>query len=104
MRTPLREVYHTGDTPRSSRHEEDFDQGYEDGGYQGYDEWDRRGRHHAPRHPRQQEDGLGRIKVKIPPFEGKCDPDAYMEWEEKIEQILMCHHFLEQRKVQLAAL
>ena len=27
-----------------------------------------------------------------------------MEWEEKIEQIWMCHHFPELRKVQLAAL
>ena len=58
-----------------------------------------------PRRGREQEqDGLGKVKVKIPTFEGKCDPDAYLEWETKIEQIWTCHNFPEQRKVQLAAL
>ena len=44
------------------------------------------------------------MKVKFPAFEGKCDPDAYMDWETKIEQIWSCHDFSEPRKVQLAAL
>lgn len=51
-----------------------------------------------------EQDGIGKIKVKIPSFEGKCDPDVYMEWETKIEQIWSCHNFAEHKKVQLAAL
>ena len=75
---------------------------------EGYEEW-RRARNHRrappPRERRDQDiDGLGRVKVKFPAFEGKCDPDAYMDWETKIEQIWSCHDFSEPRKVQLAAL
>ena len=28
---------------------------------------------------------LGGIKMKIPAFQGKSDPEAYLEWEKKIE-------------------
>ena len=42
--------------------------------------------------------------MKIPTFDGKCDPDVYLEWETKIEQIWSCHNFPEDKKVQLAAL
>lgn len=64
----------------------------------------RRGREYEPFRPYQELDGIGKVKVKIPSFEGKCDPDAYMDWETKLEQIWSCHHFGEQRKVQLASL
>ena len=50
------------------------------------------------------QDGIGKIKVRIPTFEGKVDPDVYMAWETKIEQIWSCHNFAEDKKVQLAAL
>ena len=51
-----------------------------------------------------EQDGIGKIKVKIPSFEGKCDPDVYMDWETKLEQIWNCHNFPEHKKVQLATL
>ena len=63
-------------------------------GYQGYQR----------RYREPEQDGIGKIKVKIPTFEGKCDPDIYMMWETKIEQIWSCHNFPEHKKVQLAAL
>ena len=28
---------------------------------------------------------LGNIKMKIPSFQGKSDPEAYLEWEKKVE-------------------
>ena len=56
------------------------------------------------RYREPEQDGIGKIKVKIPVFDGKCDPDAYMMWETKIEQIWSCHNFPEHKKVQLAAL
>ncbi|GKV11634.1 hypothetical protein SLEP1_g22874 [Rubroshorea leprosula] len=33
----------------------------------------------------QQDHDLGSIKMKIPPFQGKNDPDVYLEWEKKVE-------------------
>ena len=75
------------------------------GGWRRENQWREQQRGFQPRRGREQEqDGLGKVKVRIPTFEGKCDPDAYMDWETKIEQIWTCHNFPEHRKVQLAAL
>ncbi|XP_048619950.1 uncharacterized protein LOC125590429 [Brassica napus] len=46
---------------------------------------------------------LGNLKLRIPPFHGKNDPDAYLEWEKKIELVFNCQQFTEERKVRLAA-
>lgn len=43
--------------------------------------------------PQEGQDGIGRIKVKIPSFEGKVDADACIDWETKIEKIWDCHNF-----------
>ena len=43
---------------------------------------------------RNKEDGnLGNIKMNIPPFQGNNDPEAYLEWEKKVELIFetRCH-------------
>ena len=54
---------------------------------------------------RQHEDDmLGGIKVKVPPFQGKSDPEAYLEWEMRIEQVFSCHAYSEEKKVKLASL
>ena len=47
-------------------------------------------RHQPPRRREVEQDGIGKIKVKIPSFEGRCDPEVYLEWETKIEQIWNC--------------
>ncbi|XP_056858202.1 uncharacterized protein LOC130507517 [Raphanus sativus] len=57
-------------------------------------------RHHNRRRPA---DNLGNLKLRIPPFHGKNDPDAYLEWEKKIELVFNCQQFTEERKVRLAA-
>ncbi|XP_073526451.1 uncharacterized protein [Phyllobates terribilis] len=75
-------VHHLEPAPRQPRHDQGFEQ--------------------VPR-PRE-EDGIGKIKVKILPFEGKCDPDTYMAWGKKMDQIWSCHNFNEEKKVQLAIL
>ncbi|XP_073054076.1 uncharacterized protein [Primulina eburnea] len=50
-----------------------------------------------------REDGhLGSIKMKIPSFHGKSDPEAYLEWEKRVEFVFECHHYSEQKKVRLA--
>ncbi|GKV34688.1 hypothetical protein SLEP1_g43040 [Rubroshorea leprosula] len=46
--------------------------------------WFRHG--NGNREARNQEDNsLGNIKMKILPFQGKLDPEAYLEWERKVE-------------------
>ena len=46
---------------------------------------------------------LGSIKMKIPSFQGRNDPDVYLEWERKVELIFECHNYSEDKKVKLAA-
>ncbi|PSS08357.1 Myosin heavy chain, fast skeletal muscle like, partial [Actinidia chinensis var. chinensis] len=47
---------------------------------------------------------LGSIKMKIPVFQEKSDPEAYLEWEKKMELIFDCHNYSELKKVKLAAI
>ncbi|GKV07003.1 hypothetical protein SLEP1_g18815 [Rubroshorea leprosula] len=51
----------------------------------------------------RQDQDLGSIKMKIPPFQGKNDPDVYLEWEKKVELVFDCHNYSEEKKVKLAA-
>jgi hypothetical protein len=59
------------------------------------------------RNPRGQ-DGVDRnlwsIKIKIPSFQGRNDPEAYLEWEKKIESTFACHNYLEEKKMKLAVI
>jgi hypothetical protein len=45
---------------------------------------------------------LGSIKLKIPAFKGKTDPEAYLDWEKKVEMIFDIHRYSEEKKVKLA--
>ncbi|KAF8045386.1 hypothetical protein N665_5040s0001 [Sinapis alba] len=56
--------------------------------------------HEGRRHRRNE---LAGLKLKIPPFHGKTDPDAYLEWEKKIELVFNCQHYSEIKKIQVAA-
>jgi len=66
----------------------------------------RRGRGHG-RNSRGRdgvERNLGSIKMKIPLFQGRTDPEAYLEWAKKIELIFDCHNYSEEKKVKLAVI
>lgn len=76
------------------------------------DTWGRgRGRGGRPRHFVRREHrrrdavdhNTGSIKLIIPPFQGKNDPDVYIEWERKVELVFHCHNYSEEKKVKLAA-
>ena len=55
-------------------------------------------------HPNDDVDrNLGSIKMRIPSFQGRNDPDVYLEWERKVELIFECHNYSEEKKVKLAA-
>ena len=43
-------------------------------------------------------------KHKIPNFQMKCDPKAYLEWEMKVDQIFACHEYSEEKKIRLSTL
>lgn len=50
----------------------------------------------------QYEDNLGSLKLWIPEFQGKTNPDTYLEWEQKMEAVFRCQRFAKERKVMLA--
>ncbi|PON79426.1 hypothetical protein PanWU01x14_011610 [Parasponia andersonii] len=52
----------------------------------------------------QVDNNLGNIKMRIPVFQGKSDPEAYLEWEKKIELVFDCHNYSQIKKVKLAAI
>ena len=39
---------------------------------------------------------------KIPPFQGKTGPEAYLEWEKRVELVFDCDNYSEEKKVKLA--
>jgi len=57
------------------------------------------------REARNREDNnLGGIKMKIPSFQGRSDPEVYLEWEKKMEFVFDCHNYSETKKVKLAVI
>ncbi|KAL1204561.1 hypothetical protein V5N11_006410 [Cardamine amara subsp. amara] len=48
-------------------------------------------------------DNLKGLKISIPPFHGKTDPDAYLEWEKKIELVFNVQQYTELNRVKIAA-
>ena len=81
--------------------EEEYDGGdFED--EKGYDSIFSNRRHREDRN--REDNTLGNIKMKIPSFQGKNDPEAYLEWERKVELVFDCHHYYENKKVKLAVI
>ena len=58
----------------------------------------------APRWQDGTDRNLGNIKMKIPSFQGKNDPEVYLEWEKKVEFIFECYNYSEKKKVKLAVI
>lgn len=62
------------------------------------------------RRRRRETEGGGRgdriegVKLKIPSFQGKSDPETYLEWEMKIEQLFSCNNYTAEKKVRVAAM
>ncbi|XP_013688944.1 uncharacterized protein LOC106392685 [Brassica napus] len=48
-------------------------------------------------------DELAGVKLKIFPFHGKADQDAYLEWEKKTELVFDCQQYSQARKIRVAA-
>jgi phosphopantetheine adenylyltransferase len=52
----------------------------------------------------RKDNNLGGIKMKIPSFRGRSDPEAYLEWEKKMEFVFDCHNYSKTKKVKLAVI
>ncbi|KAA3466167.1 mutant gag-pol polyprotein [Gossypium australe] len=61
-------------------------------------------RNRGPRDRDRPDDNLKNIKMTIPLFQGKNNPEAYLEWEKKIELVFECHNYSESKRVKLAAI
>ena len=57
-----------------------------------------------PRRNRRNASNFGDIKVEVPEFEGRLDPDDLLEWLQTIERIFDYKEILEEKKVKLVAL
>ena len=51
----------------------------------------------------REDDGIGRIKITVPEFSGRSDPEKYLEWEMRVNQIFDNHNFSEEKKVRVAS-
>ncbi|XP_019098958.1 PREDICTED: uncharacterized protein LOC109132204 [Camelina sativa] len=61
--------------------------------------------HRRPQHRDgmdQTYENIGGNKLEIPTFQGRNDPDAYLEWEKKIESVFSYQNYCEMKKVQVA--
>jgi hypothetical protein len=87
-------------------HEDEEDQASLNGEGRFVPRGERRGRgfRRDPRWRDGTDKNLGNIKMKIPSFQGKNDPKAYLEWEKKVELIFKCHNYSEEKKIKLAAI
>ena len=47
----------------------------------------------------REDDSFSGLKMKVSSFQGKSDPEAYLEWEKKMELVFDCRHYSEAQKV-----
>ncbi|RDY08089.1 Retrovirus-related Pol polyprotein from transposon 17.6, partial [Mucuna pruriens] len=81
-------------SPTSRHNDEEEEKEYSDGRY---NENERR-RRGEPR----RDIYLGNIKMTIPTFQRKNDPEVYLEWEIKVEHVFDCHNYSKEKKLKLA--
>ncbi|KAH1189832.1 hypothetical protein GmHk_20G057526 [Glycine max] len=49
------------------------------------------------------QDKIEGVKLNVPPFKGRSDPDAYLDWEMKIQHAFSYNDYPKEQKVKLAA-
>lgn len=54
------------------------------------------------REVRDHDDAFAKVKFTMPSFNGKYDPDGYLDWELAVDQKFACHDFPENRRVRAA--
>ena len=54
---------------------------------------------YRPQYQVRDDEHVAKLKLTIPPFEGRYDPDAYLTWELEVEQRFACLNYPEDRRV-----
>ncbi|XP_010546480.1 PREDICTED: uncharacterized protein LOC104818561 [Tarenaya hassleriana] len=85
---PLRRRVHPRPRDRPNRLPDEIDD--DDDGY-------------GQNHQRQIRGQGADLKLKPPLFMGKVDPEAYLDWERRMDNIFECYSYSDRRKVQYAA-
>ena len=49
--------------------------------------------------PVRDDDHVAKLKLVVPPFDGRYNPDAYLTWELEVEQRFACLNYPEDRRV-----
>ena len=49
-------------------------------------------------------EGIEGVIVKIPTFKGTYDPEVYLEWKMKVEQVFAYYNYNEEKKIKMASL
>jgi len=63
-----------------------------------------RGGNDGPKENRMEgQNIIEEVKLNVPHFKGRSDPDAYLDWEMKIEHVFSCNDYTKAQKVKLAA-
>jgi len=54
--------------------------------------------------PQRNEGRIEGVKLNVPPFKGRTDPGAYLEWELKFEHVFSGNNYSEEQKVSLTTI
>jgi hypothetical protein len=58
---------------------------------------------HPPPRPIHDDEHVAKLKLNIPPFEGRYNPDAYLTWELEVWQLFACLCYPEHLHVSAAS-
>ena len=89
---------------KSSKSSYGEDEGYEEDEGGKRNKRYRERRNHRRYGGRQRKEEIEGVKVSIPTFNGTYDPEVYLEWEMKVEQVFACYNYNEEKKIKLASL
>ncbi|XP_071924785.1 uncharacterized protein [Coffea arabica] len=56
------------------------------------------------KHRKAGVDPIKGVKMQLPTFQGKSDPDVYLEWEKRVELIFDCNDYTEEQQMRLAVM
>ncbi|XP_071923188.1 uncharacterized protein [Coffea arabica] len=56
------------------------------------------------KHRKAGVDPIKGVKRQLPTFQGKSDPDVYLEWEKRVELIFDCNDYTEEQQMRLAVM
>ncbi|XP_051152721.1 uncharacterized protein LOC127266509 [Andrographis paniculata] len=65
--------------------------------------WERP-KHHNNHHRRDEDEAINSVKFQVPPFQEKSDPEAFLQWERRLELIFDVQQLTDQQKLRVAVM